>query len=202
LARNNFAETVALGKWSKPGQLNNKPNMDLVEEVEADSETTTTPPAKGPATGTAPAKSTPPPPPPRADVDPVAIVYAKKPKDVPMLVAQMSEFLYGDRISATQTAKIEKFLLEPLTPPQSSGPVPKSGGKLGLKSAPVTEAAAAEGPPPVSKEEPKEPKGAKDPKDTKTPKESGPPNLDSPAFKARVREAIHAMMCLPEYQLN
>ncbi len=32
-----------------------------------------------------------------------------------------------------------------------------------------------------------------DPKDVK---------LDSPEFKARVREAAHAMMCLPEYQLN
>jgi hypothetical protein len=28
------------------------------------------------------------------------------------------------------------------------------------------------------------------------------PDLASPEFKARVREALHAMMCLPEYQLN
>ena len=28
------------------------------------------------------------------------------------------------------------------------------------------------------------------------------PALDSPAFKCRAREALHALMCLPEYQLN
>jgi hypothetical protein len=49
-------------------------------------------------------------------------------------------------------------------------------------------------PQPKSKEpEKKEPPKPLDPKDVK---------LDSPEFKARVREAYHAMMCLPEYQLN
>jgi hypothetical protein len=28
------------------------------------------------------------------------------------------------------------------------------------------------------------------------------PDINSNEFKARVREALHAMMCLPEYQLN
>ena len=27
-------------------------------------------------------------------------------------------------------------------------------------------------------------------------------DLDNPAFRAKAREALHAMMCLPEYQLN
>ena len=29
-----------------------------------------------------------------------------------------------------------------------------------------------------------------------------PEQLDTPAFKTRAREALHALMCLPEYQLN
>ena len=27
-------------------------------------------------------------------------------------------------------------------------------------------------------------------------------DLENPAFRARTREALHALMCLPEYQLN
>jgi hypothetical protein len=34
------------------------------------------------------------------------------------------------------------------------------------------------------------------------PKKPYKPDLASDEFKARVREALNAMMCLPEYQLN
>ena len=57
---------------------------------------------------------------------------------------------------------------------------------------------------PIKKENPKakkeEPKKA-DPKKNE-PKKPYKPDLASDEFKARVREALHAMMCLPEYQLN
>ena len=57
------------------------------------------------------------------------------------------------------------------------------------------DAPPSKGPQPKGKVEPKKdgPPKPLDPKDVK---------IDSPEFKARVREVVHAMMCLPEYQLN
>jgi hypothetical protein len=192
LARNNFAETVALGEWSKYGSPSYNKSREPV-------------PAEDNPVGKDAAKSSPPPPPPRAEVDPVATIYASKPKDIPALAARMSELLYGDRISTVQIAKIEKFLNEPLTAPKSSDPIPKKGiGKSGTAAVPDEAEAKVESSPKAPTEQPKEPpKPPKEPKDPpKEAKDAGPINMESPAFKARVREALHAMMCLPEYQLN
>jgi hypothetical protein len=126
-------------------------------------------------------------------VDPLVVLYATPPKDIATLVARMGELLYGERIAATQTAKIEKFLRAPLpsaragaeTPgkPKDPTPKPKSEGTTGSGK-------AGSVPPTTTSEKPAEP----------APKNASP--LESPEFKARVREALHAMMCLPEYQLN
>ena len=59
-------------------------------------------------------------------------------------------------------------------------------------------------PAPKKGENPPKPDAKKEPKKDAPPKPLDPKDvkLDSPEFKARVREAFHAMMCLPEYQLN
>jgi hypothetical protein len=141
-------------------------------------------PTGGPGAG----KPSAPPSPPEAGVDPIATLYATKPKDVAALVTRMSELLYGERIAATQTAKIEKFLRDPLMEPKGSSS-PSKPSKSGSKK----ESAKTEAVPP-STPAPKAP--AEETKNANT------LNLESLEFKARVREALHAMMCLPEYQLN
>jgi hypothetical protein len=215
LARNNFAETVALGEWSRQGSrpprggavfepVPPQPAMVVLYSEEATiavaggsgaaAIVSTFPVMDGPAgmksfvLQTAEAKSgksSTPPSPPEAGVDPIATLYATKPKDVAALVTRMSELLYGDRIVATQTAKIEKFLHEPLTAPKASAPQPKNGSRK------ESGKSSASPPPTTTTKAPVE-----------EPKNSNAINLESPEFKARVREALHAMMCLPEYQLN
>jgi hypothetical protein len=215
LARNNFAETVALGEWSRQGSrpprggavfepvppqaamavpFSEEATIAVAGGSAAAAVTATFTISDSPdgtkavilqAAGATPGKSSTPPPPPEGGVDPIATLYATKPKDVTALVARMSELLYGDRIAATQTAKIEKFLREPLTAPKASAPQPKNGPKKGSgkSSEPVHPATTTKAP-------------------VEEPKNSNALNLESPEFKARVREALHAMMCLPEYQLD
>jgi len=215
LARNNFAETVALGEWSRQGSrpprggavfepvppqaamavpFSEEATIAVAGGSAAAAVTATFTISDSPdgtkavilqAAGATPGKSSTPPPPPEGGVDPIATLYATKPKDVTALVTRMSELLYGDRIAATQTAKIEKFLREPLTAPKASAPQPKNGPKKGSgkSSEPVHPATTTKAP-------------------VEEPKNSNALNLESPEFKARVREALHAMMCLPEYQLD
>jgi uncharacterized protein (DUF1800 family) len=176
LARNNFAEKVALGTWnaSRPARNESFRFAQL-------------PPKGAPE----PAESAPPPPP-DAKYDVCVAVYATKPKTVDAVVKQMAAVLYGDTMSPAQAKKIETFLLTPAPAPENKppdGPAPKvplAKGKVGK----------AEEPPPKPLEKPKdEPKTAPKPLDPKD------VNVDAPEFRARVREAFHAMMCLPEYQL-
>jgi hypothetical protein len=221
LARNNFAETVALGEWSRQGSRLPRGGavFETVAQPDPPAQTALyseeaaaaaaggsgaaavaathtftdspdgmmrhiflTPPGGAKAASGKPSSA--PPPPPETGVDPIVTLYATKPKDVATLVARMSELLYGERIAATQTAKIEKFLREPLTAPANESPAKNDPRKKSGKTEPV--------PPTTST--------SKAP--TEEPKKSNAPNLESPEFKARVREALHAMMCLPEYQLN
>jgi hypothetical protein len=120
--------------------------------------------------------------------------------NVKTVVKRMGELLYGESIHPAQAKKIETFLLTP--GPAPGTPMPGGPGPGGPKGAPLTpttpptEGKSVEpAPPPGSKKEPpkKEPPKPLDPKDVK---------IDSPEFKARVREAFHALMCLPEYQLS
>jgi hypothetical protein len=187
LARNNFAEKVALGTWS-----NNRPaSGNQFRNVAA----TAARPAGAP--GAAPS-----PPPPDAKYDVCELVYAEKPKDVAAVVKRLGELLYGDAVPAAVAKKLEAFLLTPAPLP----PAPKAqtvpGGPPG---AAAEEVDLPEGPPGAPP--PKGPvgKGAKEPaKKEPLPKPLDPKDVElgSPAFKARVREAAHAMMCLPEYQLS
>jgi hypothetical protein len=174
LARNNFAEVVALGEWSRSGET---PQTGGRPVKKAESSASTIPPPPAPA------------------VDPVVTLYTTKPKDIPALVARMSELLYGDQIAPTEIAKIDKFLHEPLTPPKAKSPDPQPKPKKDSdKVSEKNDTATATTTPKPLVEEPKETK--------QEPKKPVALNMDSPEFKARVREALHAMMCLPEYQLN
>ena len=184
LARNNFAEKVALGRWN----MNARPPRNTGFAFEA--APTKIEPGR-------PADSMPPPPDVKHDI--CEVVYAAKPKDVAAVVKRLSEMLYGDAVPAAVSKKIETFLLTP-GPAPGAKPTPPKGPKGGpIPAPPVSEddpPAPLNPPPPKpggKDESKKDPPKPLDPKDVK---------IDSPEFKARVREAAHAMMCLPEYQLN
>ncbi|HXD86334.1 MAG TPA: DUF1800 domain-containing protein [Urbifossiella sp.] len=180
LARNNFAETVATGNWKQTSVKNPGPPVaaatkTAVDDIapadplpryvdfpEAGSSAVagaaaaatfpTTPSVDGMRTVAVvpprkPPPSAPPAPPPDAGFDVAAALFKPPPNDVHEVVARMGAILYGEPISPSARAKIEKFLLD---------------GKKTL--------------------------AAKD--------------LDNLAFRAKAREALHALMCLPEYQLN
>ncbi len=183
LARNNFAEKVALGEWSR-GPIR-RPNPNVFEPV-TPVPSTPTRPVDGPSA-----------PPPEAKYDICTAIFSTKPKAVAEVVKRMGELLYGESITPVQTKKIETFLLTPGPGVQSTPSLPPSvpDPKRGIikepppPPLPVAPEPKKPGDPPAKKEPPK----PLDPKDVK---------LDSMEFKARVREAFHAMMCLPEYQLN
>ncbi|HEV3384669.1 MAG TPA: hypothetical protein VG097_07630, partial [Gemmata sp.] len=147
--------------------------------------------------------------------DPIAILYKTKPKNVNRLIQQMGELLFGEYPNPAQAARIERFLHEPVTnaganppltyyPPYSptanflspitAGIAPASQSaniKLDgpLPTRPVAKSTSIELAPPPREVPPK-------------PKSAVEYGLESPEFKARLREALHAMMCTPEYQLN
>lgn len=184
LARNNFAELVAIGNFSRQG--NRPPRGQTFAPVPE-------PPDAPPEPKPTKASSHPEPNP---NVDPVVTIYASKPRTPAEIVRRMGEVLYGEAPPATVAARLEKFLLtpgpaaSPAAPPQPDAPPTDSATttvKVNAEDPPTTK------PKDTPKTEPQsEPKPLR-PEDVK---------LDSPEFKARVREALHAMMCLPEYQLN
>jgi hypothetical protein len=185
LARNNFTEKVALGEWNS-----NRPRRNDNFRMFAEPTTPKPVPTETAVPG-----------PPDAKYDVCAVIYAAKPKSVGDVVKQMAAVLYGDTVSAAQAKKIETFLLTP-------GPAPGSRPPGGPKnpSGPPGAGGAVEFPPDdppkpavKPKEEPKKEEPKKDPPKPLDPKDV---KIESPEFKARVREAFHAMMCLPEYQLN
>jgi hypothetical protein len=188
LARNNFAEKVALGTWNP-----NRPRSQNQFAVVA--------PAAKAAGPQAPPPS---PPPPDAKYDVCELVYAARPKDVGAVAKRLGELLYGEAVPAAVSKKLEVFLLTPAptTPPNkgkaNTAPGRAPSGADIVEAEPVAEPDLPEKGPAkkgAKAEPPKKPEPPKplDPKDVK---------VDSPAFKARVREAAHAMMCLPEYQLS
>jgi hypothetical protein len=192
LARNNFTEKVALGDWSRGPRA--RPNGRTFAFVGQ--------PAK--PTSEVPTGDTPSHPAPDAKFDVCALVYATKPKTVNDVVARMGELLYGDALPSAVAKKVETFLLTPQpdgprVPPGPKGPGPGAPPGVGFDDVPEApqpkKDAKVEAPPPKQKQpEPKRvPPKPLNPKDVK---------LDDAAFKARVREAVHAMMCLPEYQLG
>ena len=185
LARNNFTEKVALGSWNAARPMTGN-TFRMVAK---------------PTAPTGPTPESAPPPPPEAKYDVCVTIYAAKPQTVGDVVKRMAAVLYGDTVPAGQAKKIETFLLTPGPAPTAAPKGPKGGSKKG--------GPPPEPPPPAAetkaKDEPeKEPKKAKDEPKKEPPKPLDPKDvkLDSPEFKARVREAFHAMMCLPEYQLD
>ncbi len=188
LARNNFAETVAMGTWNTAPRPRNNDRFGFVEPAPA-----TPTPAEPPT-----------PPPPDAKFDVGALIDAAKPKDVAAVVKQIGDLLYGDPIGVAQGKKVETFLLTPGPAPGAKPPSPKGppGGPTKVEA--VSEDLPDPPAPPKGAPQPKGAKGKDEPKKDAPPKPLDPKDvkLDSPEFKARVREAVHAMMCLPEYQLN
>ena len=189
LARNNFAEKVALGTWN----LNARPPQNNERFFAATS--TDVPDTK-------PTESPTPPPPDAARHDVWTLIAAEKPKDVAAVVKRIGELLYGEAVTPLHAKKIEQFLLTPGPSTPAKPPAPKNaprgpGGAPPLPEPPSPKVDASAPPAPKGKGKPEAKKDAPpkplDPKDVK---------IDSPEFKARAREAVHAMMCLPEYQLN
>jgi hypothetical protein len=186
LARNNFAERVAMGEWSKgTSRPRNTRFQTFAEPTEP----------KAARTGSVS------PPPPAANQDPVALIYAAKPTDIPAVVRSMGELVYGQDVPKEQAAKLVKFLNEP-GPPPGSGPETKTPPEHSVIDKPAAAGAATPvptdpPPPPKPKDPPKKEAAKKD-----EPRKPYKPDIASDEFKARVREALHAMMCLPEYQLN
>jgi hypothetical protein len=187
LARNNFAETVSLGKWSPVSNRPRTPSFGLVRSFAVQVEQ--------------PAQTQPGPvPPPAPDQDPVAFIYAAKPKNVKAVIRQMGELLYGEPPPSAVVAKLEKFLSQPGPEPGPAGspgnpavyPAPGVPQSLPGTTLPPQGVPTQPGQPPKSLPVAPPPHAAKPYK----------PDLASEQFKARVREALHAMMCLPEYQLN
>jgi len=192
LARNNFAERVAMGEWTKEGVARPRNNR-----FQTFAEPTT---PKGPTTSSTP-------PPPMPGQDPVAAIYAGKPKDIPSIVKAMGELVYGQDIPREQTAKLVAFLNQPGPPPgqpqpQPKGPTPGSAPMPAEPPPPAVEKSVAIDEAQPDKKAPPKPKKDDVKKKKDEPKKPYKPDLASDEFKARVREALHAMMCLPEYQLN
>jgi hypothetical protein len=188
LARNNFAETVALGSWSAGGRPKNGPQFGFV-------------PPRVPNKAAIPVNTSPPPPDVKYDV--CELVYATKPKDAAAVVKRLSELLYSDAIPPAVAKKLEIFLLTPAPPGSKPATFPSAGAPGGptspFESVPPSPEPTQPKKEPLKKESSKEP-----PKKVEAPKPLDPKDvkLDSPDFKSRVREVAHAMMCLPEYQLN
>ncbi|MCE9567025.1 MAG: DUF1800 domain-containing protein [Planctomycetes bacterium] len=188
LARNNFAEKVAIGQWSPPSSRPRGSTFARVQTFQTTDNAAPKPPG--------------PPPAPPADQDVAAAVFATNPKDIPAVVKRMGELLHGEPLSPKVAAKLEQFLRErgpaaaPATTPAPGGAAPGFPSPVPPETATKTEFIP---PPPLPKTV-----EAKPLTPAPMPHKAPPfkPDLASDDFKARVREAIHAMMCLPEYQLN
>lgn len=184
LARNNFAELVAIGNFSRQG---NRPPRGQTFALVA--EPPDAPPEPKPTKDSSH-------PEPNPNVDPVVTIYATKPRTPAEIVRRMGEVLYGEAPPAAVAARLEKFLLTP-GPAASPAASPQPDAPP-TDNATTTVKANAEDPPTTK---PKDTPST-EPKSEPKPLRPEDVKLASPEFKARVREALHAMMCLPEYQLN
>ena len=165
-----------------------------------------------------PTQPGPPPPPPTPEQDPVALIYAAKPMNVRTVVRQMGELVHGEPLSPATAAKIEKFLNEPPAPPETVNPAGVRGTSYyapgitdGTSNTLLFPEAKGTFVPPIFPGGDPLPVAPAPRAVAARPAEVAPapragkvykPDINSNEFKARVREALHAMMCLPEYQLN
>ncbi len=199
LARNNFAESVAFGDWTIPTDNSSTSLKPAIPKV----------PTLPGTTAVAPQPRLTVSPLPR--MDPVTTLYTTKPRNVTNLIQHMGELLFGDRMDAMLTARIEKFLHEPVVNMESTGP-----GQSALYAPqgyiPVPIASPGSQPdtiklpellPTLPREKVSPTNLAPPPREVQAkPKPAIEYGLESPEFKARLREALHAMMCMPEYQIN
>ncbi len=136
--------------------------------------------------------------PPTDRVDPVARLQDLKPGSFPTLVVRMGELLFGQPLPAAQARRIERFFHEPM---ELEKAVPARQVMANYGAAPTRL------PPPdlptVPRTDLVEASLAPPPREVavrlKSAVEYG---FGSPEFNLRVREALHALMCSSEYQLN
>ncbi len=188
LARNNFAEKVAIGEWSQVSDRAAGAKFGTVANR-------TFKTVNGPVQPSGPPSA------PVPEHDAVVAIFATKPKDIPAIVKRMGELMHGEPLPPKVAAKLELFLNQP-GPPPGSAPNPAPEGALPDGPSPSAKTTKSESIPP--REVPLDQSGSK-PLVVAPPPQAGKPfkpDLDSAEFKSRVREALHAMMCLPEYQLN
>jgi hypothetical protein len=205
LARNNFAESVAFVEWAG---LNDNTSTSLKVPV--------TVPPLGLFVKPAIKPQSEPKSPSQPTKDPIKAFYAIKPKNVFGLIKQMGELLFGEPINAVQTARIESFLSEPMTKLESYAPDHQQPTSNAPGSSPTYSPLGSTSPRPLpatnqnTEPLPTHPLSEKPKLElAPAPREVSPKSkpavefgLDSPEFKSRLREALHAMMCMPEYQLN
>jgi hypothetical protein len=196
LARNNFAEAVAVKE--RAGQLN-------VAEAKNDDDPTA-PKVHLPtrrsnyilpnlfgaelfSDSTTPVK---------ADQDSVDLLCSGKPKTHSELIVKMGELLFGERLPIELAERIERFLREPAAIANAKSPTTVQSNYLPPQNLPVAPTKTALPAIPIPSVD--NPKLAPPPREVN--KKPNRLNPQSPEFNLRVREALHAMMCLPEYQLN
>lgn len=193
LARNNFAETVATGNWPRT------PKQSLFGSSASTTALTPTPPATVDDLGEVTLES------------PQSLVTGAAVAGVPALYSPVREVVAPDGTrtvvsvvsveQAPDSPKAGPSPAAPIAPPTDPSvdptevlfkPKPKDVAALVTK---MGELLYGEGIAPAART--KIEKFLLDGKKTMSEKE-----LDNPAFRAKAREALHAMMCLPEYQLN
>ena len=190
LARQNFAEVVALGNWESP--VNNSTNIAVYKaQVLPGAPIQTEPPDEASA-------------PPDTQFDPLVSLDASPPKNATELVQRMGELLFGEPLPASQADRLVRFLQEPLNPVASNNRSSILSSNDGPR-APLTLPPAELENIKLKERVPTRPPARVAPLETAPrPREwnGNTFDLESPELKARIREALHAMMCLPEYQLN
>ncbi len=120
--------------------------------------------------------------------DSVDVLCSAKSKSRSELVAQLGELLYGERLPSALAERIEKFIREPTVIASSEKPVTVQSYYYPPPDTTI---------PLIPAENP-----GLAPPPRKVANKPKTPNPGSPEFNLRIREALHAMMCLPEYQLN
>jgi uncharacterized protein (DUF1800 family) len=199
LARNNFAEVMAFQEWWKSS------NSETAVTVDAKLTATL---QFGPPGVTKPEAE-------KVVAEPFPSLGAAKPKNAAEMVQWMSEQLFGEPLPGKYARKLEEFFREPpgeepTPPPQNPAPV---YGALSTPTLPgaVVPAGGTTTPPGYSSPGAYSAALPVPPTAGKTATLAPPPrvvkrplvfNLNSTEFQARCREILHAMMCLPEYQLN
>lgn len=119
-----------------------------------------------------------------------------QPQTLAELVARLGEVILGEPLPAALAVKIERFLDDSDELAKAVPAIPKieESETHASRSRPHTVPVPAKGVPPTGTS-PRLAAPAPRPR-------SAGPRFSSPEFKQRVAEVVHALMCVPEYQLS